>query len=1155
MSITIFTADDGVHGRELWRTDGTALGTVMVADIVPGAASSNPDAPVKIGDTAYFIAGADTRQLWRTDGTQAGTYLVSSAAIAIGGATTTTTPIATAGGEVFFAGRDAAYASGLYASDGTAAGTSFLAKVNSISQLTALGGKLFFIGSDNVHGAEVWVSDGTAAGTHVLKETVAGNNSVAPDDLTVFNGKLYFDVVDSGLWVSDGTEAGTTRLAIIAASPAASATVNNLTVVNGKLVFQSSAGGSGAYWSMDAGGVFAKLAPTSDILNNYSAGVFGNKFYFDDTRGSSAQSLYVTDSTAAGTVLVANVDHAQVLADFGGRLVFSGGFQTQGATGLYVSDGTPGGTTRIGAGSTSDPAILNGKVYFAFQSSVGAAAGLWVSDGTVAGTHLVLQAAPVGPITVSQGRLLFSAGSDLNGVELWTSDGTAAGTYQVDNIDPPNPSGSLFVQSDIAFGDRLIFQGMSTAGFSAPWISDGTLAGTYQIKADGTPSITGIGGFRTVGGREVFTGHTADGASQLWSTSGAAGDLTTLASAANGFPGSPYALFTNFTVYHNNLYFNYSNLTVSGPSQLYVTTGVAGSVAPVGAITSSGPAAILGDRMLFFGGVGGASGLVSSDGTAAGTTLLSSLQPYSSSAPIVSGSLAYFAATQAAGGGLDRELWVSDGTAAGTRRVADINPTPLGGSDPTKLIAFKGGVAFLANDGVHGQELWFSNGTAAGTFMAADIHPGSTSTSIVDFAAVGDTLYFDWADDAHGRQIWSFNGTPGGAALAVDLGVSSPQALGGPLTAFAGSLYFTDGFGSGMVLKQYNPVTAATRTVSSVSAGAPAETPVAAGGKLFYSTVDPSDGSAHLFVYDGVSASPTLLKTLGGIGTTSFNAVGGLLYFQGGDAVNGYELWKSDGTAAGTVRITNTSYDGGSNPSGFADLGATVAPADPTYSALYDAYTYMLRQAPMGTQLGAVASLAGQVGGGALTLAAAIGQIAGQADATTSVATLAYEFFTGHIPSAAGLDYLVSATGPNTANLNSAYYQTFNLENRYINFAVNLGKLGEGKAAFMSTYGNLSLFDATKAAYATIFGSAPTDAKVHALIDTRADYFAAYGQDGPTGIGTKAAMVGWLLAEAVKADVGTYATANDAFMADLADGTVGYAVDIVGVYGGTAYHG
>ncbi|MET3664042.1 hypothetical protein [Caulobacter sp. 1776] len=193
------------------------------------------------------------------------------------------------------------------------------------------------------------------------------------------------------------------------------------------------------------------------------------------------------------------------------------------------------------------------------------------------------------------------------------------------------------------------------------------------------------------------------------------------------------------------------------------------------------------------------------------------------------------------------------------------------------------------------------------------------------------------------------------------------------------------------------------------------------------------------------------------------------------------------------------------------------------------------------------------IGNGLMTKSAGLSALVARADATTSVATMAYQFFTGKIPTSGGIDYLVSPTGPNANNLNSAYYQSFNLENRYINFAVNLGKVGEGKAGFAAKYGSLSLFDATREAYKTIFGGTPTDAKVHALIDSRVDYFASYGGDGATGIGTKAAMVGWLLAEAAKADVGMYSKANDAFLTDLADGA-SFAIDLVGVYGKAEYN-
>jgi Ca2+-binding RTX toxin-like protein len=203
-------------------------------------------------------------------------------------------------------------------------------------------------------------------------------------------------------------------------------------------------------------------------------------------------------------------------------------------------------------------------------------------------------------------------------------------------------------------------------------------------------------------------------------------------------------------------------------------------------------------------------------------------------------------------------------------------------------------------------------------------------------------------------------------------------------------------------------------------------------------------------------------------------------------------------------------------------------------------------------------TLVAQAGVGGLTVGQTVAQIVQRAAATTSVATLAYEFFTGVTPGNSGMAYLVSPTGPNPNNLNSAYYQSFSLENRYINFGVNLGKLGEGQVAFTAHYGTLNLFEATRTAYATIFGDAPSDSKLRALLDpttvlngqtfTRADYFAFYGGDGPNGPGTKAAMVGWLLAEAEKAHVGTYALSNDALLTDVALHNVPFGVDLVGTY-------
>jgi hypothetical protein len=183
---------------------------------------------------------------------------------------------------------------------------------------------------------------------------------------------------------------------------------------------------------------------------------------------------------------------------------------------------------------------------------------------------------------------------------------------------------------------------------------------------------------------------------------------------------------------------------------------------------------------------------------------------------------------------------------------------------------------------------------------------------------------------------------------------------------------------------------------------------------------------------------------------------------------------------------------------------------------------------------------------GQKTAGAALAEVIAAADASTSVASMSYQFFTGKIPSQLGIDYLVSPTGPNpTGNINGPLYSYFNTVNRYINFAMNLGRNGEAKTSFAAEYGPLTLFEATRKAYGVIFGATPNDAKVAQLLDGRVNFLASFSGDPAEGIGTKAAMVGFLLAAAATENLGVMAKSNDAWLADLADGSAPFAVNIL----------
>jgi ELWxxDGT repeat protein len=77
-------------------------------------------------------------------------------------------------------------------------------------------------------------------------------------------------------------------------------------------------------------------------------------------------------------------------------------------------------------------------------------------------------------------------------------------------------------------------------------------------------------------------------------------------------------------------------------------------------------------------------------------------------------------------GSKGQELWVSHGSATGTRLVRDIRLGPVG-SSPRELTAVGQQVVFWANDGSTGEELWISDGTETGTRQLANLNPGSAS--------------------------------------------------------------------------------------------------------------------------------------------------------------------------------------------------------------------------------------------------------------------------------------------------------------------------------------------------------------------------------------------------------------------------------------------
>ncbi len=119
-----------VHGTELWRTDGSA--TVLVKNINPNtsfdgvntvADSSNPTDLTASGGFVYFAAddGTHGNQLWRTDGTTAGTVMVTDINSSGGGFDCT--DLTDANGALYFTADDGTNSLQVWVSDGTSGGT------------------------------------------------------------------------------------------------------------------------------------------------------------------------------------------------------------------------------------------------------------------------------------------------------------------------------------------------------------------------------------------------------------------------------------------------------------------------------------------------------------------------------------------------------------------------------------------------------------------------------------------------------------------------------------------------------------------------------------------------------------------------------------------------------------------------------------------------------------------------------------------------------------------------------------------------------------------------------------------------------------------------------------------------------------------------
>jgi ELWxxDGT repeat protein len=803
-SVGYMLADDGVHGRELWRTDGTAAGTTLVADVRPGPDGGGFDLQ-QAGGLLYFASGESDGiiNVWRSDGTAQGTFKLTELSepnsqfhignvidlngTAVFGShrfgvwrsdgtatgTVRIAPVAASGvarlnDHVYFVG--APLNGGpvaLWKSDGTVAGTSVVRDFASSwgSAIVEVGGRVYFWADDGERGrgVEPWSSDGTAAGTVPIGDLVPGKDGSAPASFGILNNAVYFTAITThdaqgryklGLFRTDGAAESATHIAEIGIGASPPPRPGRLVDFDGALYFSGSeASNNGALWRSD--GTTQGTAPFTDLIARGSLAVFDGRLYFKAWTAQHGVEVYSTDGTVAGTRLLKDI--------------------APGSAGIDYSWGTT-------------PVVLNDRLLFRADDKVNGDE-LWSTDGTADGTSLLrdinLTTNDFFPTSLQPtvfapgpgGSHYFVADDGVRGGALWKTDGTAAGTSFIKSflIIPPWGIGPFaYVNGLLLFGayDPLGTSGTGT-GFEL-WRSDGTAAGTYLVKDIAPGTSSGFGKqIITVGNRVFFRGSTEPGNSSrsgLWVSDGTEAGTRQVLGRTDGID---FGLFSGGSlggrlIFHANIY--------PGPDW----TG--GSI-------------------------------FISDGTPDGTRLVKEgfRDPGAGNWTEYNGR-AYFTAHTAAEG---EELWSTDGTGDGTGMIADL-VHGVGGSSPRQLVATPGALYITASDPEHGRELWVvSNRRVSPKRLTAldadvqDVHASAAGGVIFTTAdyglyrfdgaqlialstsgftaepvllgADGALNYFTARTSDAGQELWRTDGTPFGTVMVHDLlpgpGGSFPQGF------------------------------------------------------------------------------------------------------------------------------------------------------------------------------------------------------------------------------------------------------------------------------------------------------------------------------------------------------------------------------------------
>ena len=846
----------------------------LVHDFFPGQFDGEKPLPqlTRLGNILFFLANdrETGTTVWRTDGTRAGTRQVPIASAAGVGAISGI--LGAVGGRMLLLGTaaDDPATSVLLAAgeqgEAVSLGSLQARPDDPAAPTTLVGGRFFYRDCGETR-CEIWATDGTPAGT----APVAALAAQFPD-ADLFLAAAFADrwLVFSAGHSLYAYDVAADRVLTLRTGPTAAYPVGGTLFLLGK---------NGLSVSTLAAPQARLLFPAHGLA---SAGWTDSSFFFVDPDGIVGSSDGKSVKIYAGTYLESFSLVSERLGKVGGTTFLPmPGYYFQSLFGVDEAKGEIQELLRV----------CNGK-YGCLGSQMSA-------------------------VTVAGGR-----GFEALNSELLVSDGTPQGTRKHRSLTRPD------ADSFTAVDGRLVLGAASWRGATNLWATDGTKGGTASLADGGAGRpFTVQGPAVAFGGALITAADRSPQGQQLWRVEGGrAAPLTTLRHAATGIqPSAVFPLAGDRLVLAGAL--GWTGVTPEG---------IADTLRPEIDDCSAGTSPCLdvpvavGGRLVFQ--EVGTARLKSTDGTLAGRRSLF-LEDADGVGSVVAalGTFRDRAMVLGNWGG----LWTTDGTAAGTRFVTRLPPEPVTGSSGLPVVApFADGAASWlfrrvpdpGDDKLSALELWRTDGTAAGTARLASIPFDKEAAPYPNPEPIAGKLFFRVLG-----VLWVSDGTAAGTRALPD------QPPGGTFSLAAGAtvLYAGAGYQSPEVpappqtLWAIDPATlAATRIAAfpSVGPGGPGGSlGELLGDTLFLQMTNPG-GVVRWWRTEGTPESTVRLPDFLAINIQNdFVTAGDRRYFTACEGPHGCELWSTDRLGEDT-RLVEDLFPGArsSDPEILAVAGHTL---------------------------------------------------------------------------------------------------------------------------------------------------------------------------------------------------------------------------------------